>query len=265
MREMKFDGGEKLSHAYILVSPSPEELRRSSAELAAAAVCSSPGTVPCGACRECRKVREGIHPDVTRVERLTDDKGRQKREIGIGQIRELIADSVVVPNEAARKVYIVEDADLMTREAQNAALKLLEEPPRGVVFILCAANAELLLETVRSRCVEIVCNAPPAEAGKETRALSETYLKLCAQRDEAQLFRWCAANEGMDNLSAAAFVECTAGILTDMLCRRTDALGLSDAEIYGLETLMEKCRAMLRVNTGVKHVFALLATDAAGK
>ncbi len=262
MRELKFKTADELSHAYILLSPSPEERRKAALAIASAAVCSARENVPCGVCRDCRKVREGIHPDVITVGRITDDKGKKKREIGVDQIRAVIADSVVLPNEAARKVYLIDEADAMNVPAQNAALKLLEEPPRGVFFLLCVQNAEQLLETVRSRCAEIVCGALEEASDPETVKLAAAYLKHCAEKDEVQLLRWCAANEGMDNASATAFVECTIGLLTDMLCKRRSALSMSDREVYDLETLMEKALGMLRVNTSVKQVFGLLAVSA---
>ena len=262
MRELQFKSADELSHAYILLSPSREERAEAARRLAAALLCASPGPVPCGECRACRKVREGIHPDLVTVRRLEDDKGKQKREIGVDQIRAVIADSVVLPNEAERKVYVIEDAESMNVPAQNAALKLLEEPPRGVYFLLCAANAESLLETVRSRCAELVCGARGEEPDAESQKLAESFVRRCAERDEAELFRFLAANENLDAAAARSFVECAAALLTDMLCRRTSPLGMSDREIYDLETLLEHALEMLRVNTGVKHVFGLLAVRA---
>lgn len=262
MRELKWRSANELSHAYILLSPSAEERMRAATAVAAAAVCAEGENVPCGVCRACRKVREGIHPDVITVRRLSDDKGKQKKEIGVDQIRELIADSVVLPNESERKVYIIEDADRMNLSAQNAALKLLEEPPRGVHFLLCAANAEQLLETVRSRCEKLVCSAAEEEPDGEVQKLALAFVRRCAEKDEAQLFRWCAANENMDNAAATAFTEAAIALLRDMLCRRKGSLGLSEKEVYDLEILMEKALGMLRLNTGVKHVLALLAVSA---
>ncbi len=261
MRELTFKSANELAHAYVLVSPSPEERNGAAERLAAAALCSAQAEVPCGQCRDCRKVREGIHPDLIRVTRLSDDKGKKKREIMIDQIRALVTDAVVLPNEAARKVYLIEDADTMNVPAQNAALKLLEEPPKGVHFLLCAANAGMLLETVRSRCAEIVCSAREDEPDAEAAALAAAFVKRCAEGDEAELFRWCAANEGMDGASAAAFLDCVCGLLRDVLCRRKNALGMSDKQVYDLERLAERCLGMLKTNVSVKHIFGLLAVD----
>ena len=169
---------------------------------------------------------------------------------------------MVLPNEAERKVYLIEDADTMNVPAQNAALKLLEEPPRGVILLLCAANAETLLETVRSRCAEIVCGAGEDKADPETEKLAAAFIKCCAGGDGAELFRWCAANEGMDNAAAVAFAESAIRQLRDMLCRRKSSLSMSDRTVYDLEVLMEKCLGMLRTNVSVKHVLGLLSVSA---
>ena len=261
MRELSFKSADELAHAYILAAASAEERQAAAQELAAAVLCSSKEKVPCGRCRDCRKVREGIHPDLIRVSRLADDKGKKKREITIDQIRALVTDAVVLPNEAARKVYLIEDADTMNIPAQNAALKLLEEPPKGVHFLLCAANPRALLETVRSRCAEIFCGAQEEKPDEEGMQLAAAFIERCAEGDEAALFRWCASNENMDAASAAAFCDGVTALLRDMLCRRRGSLGMSDRQVYDLACLAEKALGMLRANVSVKHVFGLLAVD----
>lgn len=254
---------KRFSHAYIISAPSPEETVRTARHMAAAAVCRNPERAPCGKCRDCRKAAADIHPDVITVRRAADDKGRAKREIGVDQIRWLIADAYVSPNEAERKIYIIEDTDRMNLAAQNAALKLLEEPPGRVMLLLCATNAALLLPTVRSRCVEVHGGTEAAETDAEARKLAEGYLKAAAAGDAAELLRWCAAHEGMDNRQAADFVTSAGETLTDMLCGRRSSLGMSPARMMALSALFRRCGDYLRVNTGVKHIFGLLAVDKA--
>lgn len=250
----------RLSHAYLICAASRAEGLEAARTVAAAAVCSGLRP-PCGQCRDCRKVAAGIHPDVITVSRETDDKGREKREIGVEQIRRLSLDAAVLPNEAERKVYIIDQADAMNLPAQNASLKLLEEPPRGVVFLLCAANPALLLPTVRSRCVEIKLNGQAEDGSGESAALAQAYLKAVASGDAALLFRWCAANEQLDSRAAAAFIDAAGLQAADMLCARREALGLSEARLLALCGLLERCSGYLRANTGVKHIFGLLAVD----
>ena len=140
-------------------------------------LCESGGERPCGECRHCRKVFAGIHPDVISVAPGVDDKGRKRREILVDQVRFISADAQVMPNEARVKVYVVHDADRMNAAAQNALLKLLEEPPASAAFVLCAANPALLLPTVRSRCVLIRRNADAAE---DEQSAAEIDIRIAA-------------------------------------------------------------------------------------
>lgn len=251
----------RLSHAYIVSAASREDALSAARRMAAAAVCEDAAHAPCGVCRACRKAAENIHPDIITVGRITDDKGKPKREISVDQIRQMNSDACILPNEAARKVYIVDEADTMNISAQNAALKLLEEPPKGVVFFLCVTNIGQLLVTVRSRCVEINCSGTAEKADEETKKLAAAYLKTVAAGDEAALCRWCTAGDTMDTRAAAAFCDAVSQSIADILTKRSKNPGLSAAELMRLNSLMEKCGRYLKVNTGVKHIFGLLAVD----
>ncbi len=261
MNQIQLQDIRQLAHATVVSAVSMEEAVRQAQQLAAAALCLSAGPVPCGSCRACRKVAAGIHPDLIRVERETDDKGRQKKEIGVDQIRRVAADACVLPNESERKVYLIVDADAMNGPAQNAALKLLEEPPAGVYFLLCVSNPSLLLPTVRSRCAARGVAEGEELPDPELRKSAEEYLRLTAEGDRAALYRWCAENELMDNRTAAAFFACAAQCAAERLTGRAPAGGLSRARLTAVLALLERCRDWLRVNTGVRHLFGLLAVD----
>ena len=262
MKELQFDGVGSISHATILVSSDREELLRCAGRMAAALVCRSEGPVPCGVCRACRKAAEGIHPDILRVTRPLDDKGRPKREIPVDLIRAVAADAPVLPNESERKVYLIEDADSMNPAAQNAALKLLEEPPAGVYFLLCAANPALLLPTVRSRCAEWLCPASREETDPELQEQAEDFFRCVAAGDRAELLRWCASRESWDLRALAAFLDAAAACTADRITGRAGAEGMSLPELLRLNALLERCRRMIRVNTGPRHILGLLAVDA---
>ena len=262
MAEFTVQDASRLSHAYIIASPSRGEALRLAGRIAAAAVCRGSGALPCGHCRACAKAMAGIHPDILRVGRLADSKGQPRKEIVVDQIRQIGSDAIVLPNEAERKVYIIEDADSMNPAAQNAALKLLEEPPKGVMFLLCVENAQLLLPTVRSRCAEILCGGGQSAEDEENRKLARGYVKAVSSGNRAELYRWCAAHEGMDNRAAAAFAEAASALLADMLCGREADLGLSRGQLRRLLALMERCGSYLQVNVGVRQLFGLLAVDA---
>ena len=249
----------RLPQACLISAPSREAALAEARRLAAAAVCSGEGPKPCGICRDCRKAAADIHPDILTVSRVRDDKGKAKQFITVDQIRALSADAIVLPNEAVRKVYILDEAETMNTAAQNAALKLLEEPPAGAVFLLCTTNPAALLPTVRSRCAHLNVTGETEDAPDEAKALAAGYLKAVAAGDDAQLLRWCAAQEGIDSRSALAFFEQTRLLLADMLCGRAKTRGLSPAALMHLEALTERCIRCLKVNTGVKHLFGLLA------
>lgn len=250
----------KLSHAYI-VSGTGEDALEQARDLAAAMMCQNPEQAPCGHCENCRKIREGIHPDLGHVTREVEN-GKQKKSILVRQIRELIADAYVLPNEADRKVYIIEDADTMNTQAQNAILKLLEEPPSFDAFILVAANPMLLLPTVRSRCVLVRTeSAAEEELSPEEKELARGFLNTALRGSEPALFQWCMEHNSMNVQETLRFLDAV---------KETAVSGLSDPKrsltqkkkIDHLIRLADRCREFLTVNTGPKHVMAYLAVNA---
>lgn len=105
-----------------------------------------PAARPCGTCTHCRKSEAGFHSDIQVIA-----GGAGSRSFHIDAIRAMRQDASILPNEAACKVYVLHNAQSMTAEAQNALLKLLEEPPDYVCLILTAPTRKTLLQTVISR------------------------------------------------------------------------------------------------------------------
>ena len=118
---------EKILHGTILTGAPRDALVEEAWRLAQRALCAHPAPTgeSCGCCGHCRKVERRVHPDVAVLERLRDKEGKPRREIVVEQIRALEKDAVVLPNEAARKVYLICEAELLNAAAQNAFLKLL--------------------------------------------------------------------------------------------------------------------------------------------
>ena len=138
-----------LSHAYIIEGPHGSGRHTIALTAVAAIACEQrphSANIPCGKCANCRKILSGQAPDVSLIS-LEDDKA----SIGIEAIRHIKEDLHVAPNDIDVKVYIIDDADKLTVQAQNAFLLSLEEPPSYVLFFLICENSSLLLETVRSR------------------------------------------------------------------------------------------------------------------
>ena len=261
MKTLSFDSAASIAHAYILSSPSRHDALSAAKTIASAAVCLEKTNVPCGVCRNCRKAAAGIHPDIVTVSRQADQKGNLRRELTISQVREIILDAQLRPVEAERKVYIVEEAELMNLNAQNAALKLLEEPPAAVVLILCVPSPELLLETVRSRCALISLSGDEDRTDETSAVLAAGFLDAVADGDRDRLFRWIAKNEIGKINETAAFLDACMERLADMLCGRTDAGRLSPEQAMRLCRLLERCSGYLRVNVGPKHIFSLLTVE----
>ena len=100
-------------------------------------------------CKSCICFETDNHPDF----QLINDEGDT---IKISTIREMIATVYEKPILSDKKIYIINDADKMTKEAQNSLLKTLEEPPEYTIIILIASNTDMLLNTIKSRCTKII-------------------------------------------------------------------------------------------------------------
>lgn len=146
----------KQSHCYLICGPEGSGKRTLASYMSQALQCEGE-SVPCGQCGGCRKVKAKVHPDVI----VVDDP--EKKSVQVDQIREVQADAFIRPNEGRKKIYLIPRAHLMTDQAQNALLKLIEEPPHYAVFLLLSTNAEKLLPTVRSRSVELRMEPVPFE------------------------------------------------------------------------------------------------------
>ncbi|MBO5415883.1 MAG: hypothetical protein J6A83_04565 [Clostridia bacterium] len=177
-----------LAHAYIIEGVKGSGKHTLALLSAAALACEKKNDknlpFPCSECPACRKILRELSPDVITVG--CDGKAT----MGVDSVRFLREDVFVVPNELENKVYIIEDADKMTPQAQNAFLLTLEEPPSYAVFFLLCENAAALLETIRSR-------APILRTEPIARELIDEYIsrtdrraaqmKISAPSDYAQL------------------------------------------------------------------------------
>ena len=262
MEPLHFPSVAAIGHAYLISSSARADAVRAAKMLAGAAVCLAGHEVPCGVCRGCRKAASGSHPDIIPVVRQTDRNGNLRRELTVDQIRELAADAQVLPNEAERKVYIIEEAELMNLNAQNAALKLLEEPPATVIFVLCAVNSNQLLETVRSRCLTLSVAGGEEAADEDSRKLADGFLTAVRSGDRIRLYRWLAKNELNKIDLTTDFIEASLQRTADMLCGRASCGNLMPEQQMQLYRLLLQCADYLKVNVNPKHIFSLLAAGA---
>ncbi len=139
---------EKISHAYIFHGEAGSGKKMMARLFAMALQCEETGSKPCTTCRSCKQTASGNQPDIKWV---THEK---PNVISVEEIRTQIVNDVdIKPYSSKYKIYIVEDAQLMNQQAQNALLKTIEEPPAYVVILLLTTNADAFLQTVLSRCV----------------------------------------------------------------------------------------------------------------
>lgn len=139
------------SNAYVFEGAKGLNKHESARLFAAALTCMSHGgSIPCGICRSCTESAANSNPDIIYVE-----KPKDKKTIPVDTIRGVNTDAAVKPFSAPRKVYIINEGDLLRTEAQNAFLKTFEEPPEYAVFIIVVQSASSLLPTILSRAVTV--------------------------------------------------------------------------------------------------------------
>lgn len=139
----------RVTHAYILNGEAGSGKKMLADIFAAALQCEDHGTDPCGTCKSCLQAGSGNQPDIIKVT-------HEKASISVDDIRtQLNADIDIKPYSSKYKIYIIDDADKMTEQAQNALLKTIEEPPAYGIIMLLVTNKNKLLPTILSRCVTL--------------------------------------------------------------------------------------------------------------
>lgn len=199
-------------HATI-VTGAPDQRREKALSLAQALVCEGEHS-PCLTCRHCRKVQQGIHPDVISVEQFMEEKDVGSL-IKVDAVRALRSDASILPNEARRKVYVIDNAQTMNVNSQNALLKLLEEGPPYAAFLLLCDTAGALLETIRSRCSVVSAGREETDLVWDDNALA--FARVLAQGNELEKAAFLARLEmaKLDKVGLDAFLTGLEGLLQE--------------------------------------------------
>jgi len=254
----------RLTHC-VMLSGSSAQTEPVCTALAAALLCPSGGEEDCS-CSVCRRVREGIHPDV-----VTIDRGESI--ISVDDVRELRAQAVIAPLEAARKIFILKNAHNMNAAAQNAALKLFEEPPAGVGFLLTCENHAAMLQTIRSRCMTVTLGGEDAhevseEDLREAKSQAQEFAAALAKDDELELYLACIKLEKQKRPAAAAFfdaaLEMVRGALlcsVGMPAEETVLSSLGTQKLYRMADILLRRRADVDRNVGVAHLMGTISAE----
>jgi DNA polymerase-3 subunit delta' len=171
------------ARSYIFAGPEHVGKAAAALRLAQALNCTADDP-PCLSCEVCRRIGEAKFADVQTVTVEATTDGPAHKAIAVEQMRDIEATVALAPYEGRRRVVIIDPADEMSDGAQNAFLKTLEEPPPHVVFVLVSADADRLLETVRSRCRRVefgLVAAAEVEAGLVERGTAADQAAVLAR------------------------------------------------------------------------------------
>jgi hypothetical protein len=246
---MTMDLPQPLSHAYIVTGGGQDSRREFAERLTAAYLCEN-SPAPCGHCRHCEKVAKGIHPDV-----FTLSPAEGKREIVAADARALRTDAYIRPNEAGRKVYLIDPADALNPVAQNALLKVLEDGPPYAAFLLLTDQPGQLLDTVRSRCETLTLPPEEEQTDPELERRGRELAELLLHGTEWELTQ---------ALTALELEKPKGGQFWDLLsAAETAAAAYLGRERRAAAVLrcLKQCRDNAVFNPGVGHTLGWLAAE----
>ncbi len=178
----------KVSHAYIFNGGLGSGKKMMAQIFAKTLQCECHGIEPCNECHSCKQVDTGNQPDIIWI------KHEKPSSIGVDDIREqLIADMQIKPYSSPYKIYIIDEAEKLTQQAQNAILKTIEEPPEYGIIILITTNADVFLQTILSRCVKLdfrpVDDATVAQYLKDNYDVTDYEVKFATAFSQGKIGR----------------------------------------------------------------------------
>ena len=264
-------GRGTLSHALLFTGSGD---RAGLARYAAAAMeCTADRGQPCGVCPACRKVGQDIHPDVITV------RDPDHKNIAVDVVRTIRADAYIRPNEGRRKVYLFPDCALLTEQDQNVLLKIVEEGPPYAAFLFCAENPSQVLQTLRSRCVEVKLRPGTEEDGEPSEA-AEALCRAIGSRRRGAVAELAVRLEKkkLDREALAAMLERSRASFAAALLLLYGqqpggmdreiapflAKNLTKTQIMSTIELLQKYHGECAYNVGPGHVLGALAAELEG-
>ena len=264
-------GRGTLSHALLFTGSGD---RAGLARYAAAAMeCTADRGQPCGVCPACRKVGQDIHPDVITV------RDPDHKNIAVDVVRTIRADAYIRPNEGRRKVYLFPDCALLTEQDQNVLLKIVEEGPPYAAFLFCAENPSQVLQTLRSRCVEVKLRPGTEEDGEPSEA-AEALCRAIGSRRRGAVAELAVRLEKkkLDREALSAMLERSrasfAAALLFLYGQQPGGMdreiapflakNLTKTQIMSTIELLQKYHGECAYNVGPGHVLGALAAELEG-
>ena len=240
---------------------------------AAAMECTADRGQPCGVCPACRQVGQDIRADVITV------RDPDHKSIAVDVVRSIRADAYIRPNEGRRKVYLFPDCALLTEQDQNVLLKIVEEGPPYAAFLFCAENPSQVLQTLRSRCVEVKLRPGTEEDGEPSEA-AEALCRAIGSRRRGGVAELAVLLEKkkLDREALSAMLERSrasfAAALLSLYGRQPGemdreiapflAKNLTKTQIMSTIELLQKYHGECAYNVGPGHVLGALAAELEG-
>ena len=222
----------RLSHAYMICGDKGMGKKTFAENAAAALLCErlseNTGFAPCGRCAACKRSLSGNHPDIIKITHAKDSV------LSADEIRDqLVNDIYIKPFYGPYKIYIAADACLMQPEGLNAILKTIEEPPAYAVVFLLADNADMMPDTVKSRCVRL-----DMEALSDEIITAQLSAKGADAKEARRTAAYCAGNLGLalkiyEDKAYGGLIEYISDILSDIK-------GKDAAQLFGIAETLSK-------------------------
>mgnify|MGYP004629979247 FL=1 len=217
---------DKVSHAYIINGPDKSGKMMLAEAFAMALQCEKHGKEACMECHSCKQALGHNQPDIIYVNH------EKPNTISVDDIRTQVNNDIdVKPYSSEHKIYIIDEAEKMNQQAQNALLKTIEEPPAYAVIILLTTNADTFLPTILSRCVTLDIKVVPDE--KIKKFLMEKYQIPDYQADVCVAFAQGNVGKAIQLASSDDFNEMKASAL--QLMKRLD-----DIELYEMTAAVKQ-------------------------
>ena len=217
---------DKISHAYILNGPEDSGKMMLAEAFAMALQCEGQGERPCLACRSCKQAIDHNQPDIIYVSH------EKPNTIGVDDIRTQVNNDIdIKPYSRRYKVYIIDEAQKMNQQAQNALLKTIEEPPAYAVILLLTTNADSFLPTILSRCITLNLKAVKADVIRSY--LMQKYQIPDYQADICAAFSQGNVGKAVKLAASSDFAELKASVL--QLMKR-----LSDIDLYEMTAAVKQ-------------------------